>query len=424
MKGDSTPPGEPIPAAMYVSTCAERDPRSTDNQADVIRQYADRHGYRIIETFVDEGKSGRSLDGREGLQRLIDTVRSGKARFRAILIYDVTRWGRFQDIDKNAHYEYLCRRAGIKVDYCADPFANGGTPMEAVMKAMKRAMAAEYSRELSTKVFQRQCRLVQLGFRQGGKAGFGLRRMLLDLEGNAKGTLRIGEQKLLKTDRVVLIPGPDDEVDTVRWIFRAFVDEGRREADIAEALNARGLLTDLGRPWTCGTVRQILSNEKYIGNNVFNRLSAKLTQKARHNPPEKWVRKDGAFDAIVDRAMYHRAQGIIRDRAGRFRDVPRLEPGASPRERIRWRNARCVTGGQLAAVIDEVAEGARAPAPNAALAKAATAQRGSRGFPRAAPRGVATSPRESCRHPRDARGGRLAPSRDLRDGSDQGGQAE
>jgi len=407
---------------MYVRTCTERHQHSTDNQADVIRQYAGRHGYRIIETFADEGKSGLSLDGREALRRLIDTVESGKAQFRAILVYDLSRWGRFQDIDQSAHYEYLCRRAGIKVEYCAEQFANDATPMAALMKALKRAVAAEYSRELSTKVFQRQCRLVQLGFRQGGKAGFGLRRMLLDTEGNAKGTLRIGEQKSLKTDRVVLIPGPDDEVDTVRWIFRAFVDEGRREAEIAETLNARGLLTDLGRPWRCGTVRQILSNEKYIGNNVFNRLSAKFTQKTRHNPPEKWVRKDGAFDAIVDPAMYHRAQGIIRERARRFRDVPHLEPCASPGERIRRTNARCVTGGQLAAVMDEVAEGTRSPASDAASAKAATAPRRPRGFPRVASRGVATPPPESYHHPSDARGGRPVSSRYLRDGSDQGGQ--
>ncbi|HWL56821.1 MAG TPA: recombinase family protein [Paracoccus sp. (in: a-proteobacteria)] len=58
-------------------------------------------------------------------------------------------------------------------------------------------------------------------------------------------------------------------------------------------LNAKGILTDLERPWTRGTVHQILTNEKYIGNNVYNRTSAKLTAKRRENAPEDWVRAEG-----------------------------------------------------------------------------------------------------------------------------------
>lgn len=65
--------GEPgddrIPAAMYVRMSTEHQQYSTENQADAIRQYADRHGFRIVETFADEGKSGLSIEGRESLRR-------------------------------------------------------------------------------------------------------------------------------------------------------------------------------------------------------------------------------------------------------------------------------------------------------------------------------------------------------------------
>jgi hypothetical protein len=47
-------------------------------------------------------------------------------------------------------------------------------------------MAGEYSRELSTKVFAGQCRLIELGFRQGGPPGYGIRRQLIDQSGAAK----------------------------------------------------------------------------------------------------------------------------------------------------------------------------------------------------------------------------------------------
>jgi DNA invertase Pin-like site-specific DNA recombinase len=64
-----------------------------------------------------------------------------------------------------------------------------------VLKTLKRSMAAEYSRELSVKVFSGQCRLIELAFRQGGPAGYGLRRQLIDRDRNPKGLL--GQRKSL-----------------------------------------------------------------------------------------------------------------------------------------------------------------------------------------------------------------------------------
>jgi DNA invertase Pin-like site-specific DNA recombinase len=116
------------------------------------------------------------LGGRDALQRLIADVRAKRAEFTEILVYDVSRWGRFQDADESAYYEYLCKEAGIAVHYCAEQFENDGSLSATIIKGMKRAMAGEYSRELSVKVFAGQCRLISLGFRQGGLAGFGLRR--------------------------------------------------------------------------------------------------------------------------------------------------------------------------------------------------------------------------------------------------------
>ena len=79
-------------------------------------------------------------------------------------------------------------------------------------------MAGEYSRELSAKVFAGQCRLIELGYRQGGPAGYGLRRVLIDQSGSVKSELTRGEHKSLQTDRVILMPGPDSEVQTVNQL--------------------------------------------------------------------------------------------------------------------------------------------------------------------------------------------------------------
>jgi hypothetical protein len=176
-------------------------------------------------------------------------------------------------------------------------------------------MAGEYSRELSVKVFTGQCRLIELGYRQGGPPGYGLRRSLIDQAGAAKGELSRGEHKSIQTDRVVLIPGPAEEIDTVRWMYRSFVKDGKLESEIANVLNERRITTDLGRPWTRGTVHQVLINEKYIGNNVWNRGSFKLKRKRVRNSPDMWIRAEGAFEPIIDRAQFEAAQAIIRERS-------------------------------------------------------------------------------------------------------------
>jgi DNA invertase Pin-like site-specific DNA recombinase len=296
----------------------EHQKYSTENQSEAMQEYAARRGIEIVRTYADAGKSGLSLEGRDALKQLIDDVQTKKADFSTILVYDISRWGRFQDADESAYYEYICKRAKISVQYCAEQFENDGSPVSTIVKGVKRAMAGEYSRELSVKVFTGQCRLIELGYRQGGPPGYGLRRSLIDQAGAAKGELSRGEHKSIQTDRVVLIPGPAEEIDTVRWMYRSFVKDGKLESEIANVLNERRITTDLGRPWTRGTVHQVLINEKYIGNNVWNRGSFKLKRKRVRNSPDMWIRAEGAFEPIVDRSLFEAAQAIIRERSYRL----------------------------------------------------------------------------------------------------------
>jgi DNA invertase Pin-like site-specific DNA recombinase len=272
---------------------------STENQLDAIRRYAEQRGYIIIRVFEDSGRSGLNMDGRDGLNSLMIEVQSGTADFKAILVYDVSRWGRFQDADEGAYHEHVCSRAGIRVHYCGEQFDNDGSIGSILLKSVKRVMAGEYSRELSVKVFAGQCRLIEHGFRQGGPAGFGLRRLLIDEARNPKGELGRGDRKSIQTDRVVLTLGPPDEIEHVQRIYSMFVNDGRSEREIALELNRLGVMSDFGRPWTRASIHQILTNEKYIGNNIFNR---------------------GAFPSIIDRALFERARFIIDQRDNRYSD--------------------------------------------------------------------------------------------------------
>src|SRR4051812_25832940 len=106
------PKGMAALAAQYVRMSTEHQKYSTENQADIIREYARKRGLEIVRTYADEGKSGLKLQGRDALKRLIADVESGSVNFETILVYDVSRWGRFQDADESAYYEYICKRAG------------------------------------------------------------------------------------------------------------------------------------------------------------------------------------------------------------------------------------------------------------------------------------------------------------------------
>jgi DNA invertase Pin-like site-specific DNA recombinase len=303
----------------------EHQQYSTDNQMEVLRRYAEARGMEIVRTYSDEARSGLNIEGRGGLRELLRDVETGAADFNAVLVYDVSRWGRFQDVDESAYYEYICKRANVRIHYCAEQFENDGSLSSSLLKTIKRTMAGEYSRELSVKVFAGQCRLIEKGFRQGGPAGYGLRRQLIDQSGNPKEILTRGMHKSIQTDRVILVPGPDNEMQVVRDIYDRFTRQGSTESEIAAWLNGRSLLTDLERPWTRGTVRQVLTNPKYAGANVYNRRSFKLKRKHVSNPPEMWIRLDNAFTPIISAEQFAEALAIVTSRDAHLTNEQLLE---------------------------------------------------------------------------------------------------
>src|SRR5262249_34941252 len=135
-------------AAEYVRKSTDHQKYSIEFQKQAIAEYAAQNGFAIVESYVDAGRSGLNIEGLPALARLLDDVENGRAEFSAVLVYDVSRWGRFQDADESAFYEYSCKRVGIDVRYCAESFGQGDTLLAAILKNLKRAMAAEYSREL------------------------------------------------------------------------------------------------------------------------------------------------------------------------------------------------------------------------------------------------------------------------------------
>jgi DNA invertase Pin-like site-specific DNA recombinase len=272
------------------------------------------HNFDVVAVYRDEGRSGLTLDGRHGLLQLLTDIQAGKVNYEAVLVYDVSRWGRFQDVDESAYYEYACRKAGIIVAYCAEPFANDGSPLATVLKGLKRAMAAEYSRELSAKVHRAQCRLTAAGFKQGGSAGYGLRRLCISSTGQPRRVLEMGERKSMPSDRVTLVHGPADEVAVVRRIFSMCCEENLPDTTIADRLNSEGLLNQHGRAWSSHNVKGILTNEKYTGTLIYNRSTQRMRSSRRPNDTSKWIRVEDAFEGIVSREIFESTKKLRRYR--------------------------------------------------------------------------------------------------------------
>ena len=275
----------------------------------------------VVRTYEDSGKSGLTLTNRSGLQQLLADVLSPEVRFKAVVVLDVSRWGRFQDVDESAFYEYLCRRAGVDVLYCAEPFSEVAGPMGVIIKSVKRAMAAEYSRELSAKVYAGQSLKARKGYHVCGNANFGLKRVQVTENGTVVRDLPMHEHKSRQDDHVELAAGDPLECALVRMIFSWFVHSRMSAPEIALRLNwncypGRHGLT----PWRREYVLLLLANEKYVGTTSYGKLTQKLRTRPRCVPREKWIVIPNSFEPVVSREDFDEAQRLRHVRRKKWSD--------------------------------------------------------------------------------------------------------
>src|SRR5579864_2019508 len=307
-------------AAQYLRMSTEHQQYSIANQSAAIALYAAAHNTGIIRSFVDEGKSGTTIKKRQGLKDLLCIVESGEADFDQILVYDVSRWGRFPDTDESAHYEYLCKRAGITVHYCAEQFENDNSTTSNLLKALKRTMASEFSRELSVKLSAGMRRLASMGYWQGGYAPFGMARQLVGPNGEPKQILNDGEWHGISTGRTVLVPGDPREVETVKLAFDLYTKGHKGRRQIVDVLNQRSILPRSGKPWTMTRLRRMLSADVYKGAYAYGKyVQRRLVAR------DKWSIRQCSFRAIVSEKQWEAANARIREEVKPYVDAEMLD---------------------------------------------------------------------------------------------------
>ena len=296
--------------AYYRHSAEDKQENSVPIQRGHAQKFAHKYDIEIIHEEADEGKTGLKAD-RPGFENLFNNwILNEKApEFDYVLVYDVSRWGRFQDQDEAAYYEFCCKQKGKKVVYISRGFPKEEEQLISHLQTSnERYMAAEYSRQLSSKVFHGSVKVSEQGFSAGGSPCYGMARLLLDENKKPVKVLKPGEWKSLSNQRVTLTPKNDETTQTVKDIFSLLVEQWKTPKEIASILNRKGIRTARNKKWDAQKIRRILTNETYTGARIYNKKWSRLRQKTRSNPRSEWVIKHGAFPAIVDSSTFHTAQ--------------------------------------------------------------------------------------------------------------------
>lgn len=296
--------------AYYRHSAEDKQENSVAIQRQHTEQFAYENNIKIIHEEADEGKSGL-LANRPAFERLfMNWIENPNApSFDYVFVYDVSRWGRFQDQDQAAYYTHLCKKYGKEVVYVSRGFPDTNNLLSSNLEiSLQRYMAAEYSRQLSEKVFYGCVKVSEQGYSAGGMAVYGMARQLLDANKNPIRILNTGEHKQIANERVSFTPKNDETTETVIEVFNLFVKERYGISDIVIHLNKKRTLSANGKLWDNSKVIKILTDETYRGTRIYNKTWRRLKQKSHKNPRSEWIIVPNAFKAVVDDKIFKDAQ--------------------------------------------------------------------------------------------------------------------
>ena len=301
-----------------------RQEHSIPIQKEKVFGFADNSQIEIIDTFEDAGVSGLTPD-RPQFKAMMNRVHVDLS-FDLILVYDRTRWGRFQDRDLARRLIAECEKCGKQVHFTSDgpipPFGEHSIA-DTVIDMFGHDMASGYSAQLSDKVWAGEVYVAKHGFRCGGKAPYGMYRVEYDEQKNELGVMTGKARKRFPNGRVGLKPGNLKEVRIIKEIFEMFTVAGIFEQEIANRLNQRKVPSpkmaqapSSTKLWGVSAVRKILQDEQYAGLVVYNKTSNKLKTGIKKNPREEWivVPSHGKHKSVVSRETFEKARSIFEKR--------------------------------------------------------------------------------------------------------------
>ena len=261
--------------------------------AQALADLAARLGITIAQTYR-ELVSGDTIAERPQMRALLEAVSAGA--WDGVLCMDADRLGRGDSIDQGVILQTFLYSATLIItpDKIYDPTDDSDSEFFEIKLFFARR---EYN--MIKKRMQRgRLASVMAGSYLGTRAPFGYERCQDPV--TKKWTLR---------------PVPE-KAGLVRSMFAWYADGDGGANTIARRLNALGLTTDLGRPWTPSGVRGVLTNPTYIGKVQWNQRVGQVRivegRRVKSRPKSDTpLLVDGLHPAIVDPDLFDRVQRMF-----------------------------------------------------------------------------------------------------------------
>lgn len=289
-----------------VSTEEEKQLNALEKQIKENIDVINSMGWELVDQYIDEGKSGTTVKGRDEYQRLLDDMELDKFDILVIksqdrLMRNTLDWYNF--VDKLVTY-------GKRLYFYLEN--SWYTPDNSLITGIKAILADEYSRDLSKKINNANKRRIERA--KNGE--------IVSVYGSSK---CYGYNLINGVNTI-----NEEQAEVVRLIYKLYL-EGNGGRAIRRELTARGITNHDGKEMNEVTILNILKNERYIGTLVTNKSHKDFnTKKTIKNPPSEWVRVPNAVPAIVAKEDFERVQEILGSH--------RMEAGTEKRARTLGKN--------------------------------------------------------------------------------------
>jgi hypothetical protein len=174
-------------------------------------------------------------------------------------------------------------------------FGSEINPITAMLKGMRRAMAAEDSRDLATKCRAGQHQVISRGYQMGHLPPLGYRRCSVSSDGQRRVLLEHGQRKVAATDRIEWVLAAGEEVELVNRICKLYTQAGLTFAELAAVGRGEGWRSHKGQPLSRSAIASLIRNEALTGNFVGGH--GKLAKNIVSSEPS---RHDGCVPRLID----------------------------------------------------------------------------------------------------------------------------
>lgn len=264
-------------------------------QLKTIHKFCQEKGWLVVGEYLEKGKSAKT-DERPEFQKMIAMAKRPNRHFDAIVVHKFDRFSRKRE--DHIIYKALLQKHGVKV-ISATEQTDPETPHGMLLEGMLEVISEFYNVNLAAEVKKGMSQNAKQGYSNGGNAPYGYRTEHIALSAN-------------KT-KTVWVLGPREEVDTIKWIFNQYAQEGLGYKAIATLLNQKGVPTLKGGKWSASTIRAIIFNESYIGRRVWNKQDYQ-TKGKKWKDRSEWIITENAHPSIITKELFDKCQELAKKR--------------------------------------------------------------------------------------------------------------